>query len=206
MGHASRSGRRPIPVVYRTSPDPPRGCRFCPGRARRGGCTRSWRDAQAPSAEETLGATAARRAVVPVRRRGHRAPPHEGPAGGQGGPRRGTRAMLRTGRPWRYLPHDLPSWQTCYVCFRRFRRQGVSEKINEVLAARRRGHATVVGVGMGTGGEYTGRTARQHTPCCHGCGAAASGCRWSWWVRCRLVASAQEGLGMMVEVVKKVTG
>lgn len=41
--------------------------------------------------------------------------------------------VLRTGCPWRYLPHDPPPWQTCYMYFRRFCRQGVWEKMNENL-------------------------------------------------------------------------
>src|SRR6266702_7894880 len=33
--------------------------------------------------------------------------------------------VLRSGCPWRLLPHDLPAWGTVYWYFRRFRREGV---------------------------------------------------------------------------------
>lgn len=33
--------------------------------------------------------------------------------------------LLRTGCPWRALPHDLPHWQTVYDYFRQWQREGV---------------------------------------------------------------------------------
>src|SRR5215467_5540299 len=33
--------------------------------------------------------------------------------------------VLRSGCPWRLLPHDLPAWGTVYWYFRQRRRQGV---------------------------------------------------------------------------------
>jgi len=41
--------------------------------------------------------------------------------------------VLRTGCPWRYMPHDLPNWMTCYMYYRRFCREGVWERINAIL-------------------------------------------------------------------------
>src|SRR5919199_1135698 len=37
--------------------------------------------------------------------------------------------LLRTGCPWRYLPHDFPPWQTIYYHFRRLRLSGVWHRI-----------------------------------------------------------------------------
>jgi len=33
--------------------------------------------------------------------------------------------VLRSGCPWRLLPHDLPAWGTVYWYFRKWRREGV---------------------------------------------------------------------------------
>jgi len=41
--------------------------------------------------------------------------------------------VLRSGCPWRLLPHDLPAWGTVYWYFRRWRRQGVWDQILEAL-------------------------------------------------------------------------
>lgn len=38
--------------------------------------------------------------------------------------------VLRTGCQWRYLPHDFPPWKTVYEQFRRWKKQGVFEKLN----------------------------------------------------------------------------
>jgi len=42
--------------------------------------------------------------------------------------------VLRSGCPWRSLPHDFPAWQTVHHYFRMWRRQGVWD---QVLAALR---------------------------------------------------------------------
>jgi putative transposase len=38
---------------------------------------------------------------------------------------------LRTGCQWRYLPHDFPPWQSVYTQFRRWKLQGLFEKIED---------------------------------------------------------------------------
>lgn len=50
--------------------------------------------------------------------------------------------ILRTGAPWRDLPERLGPWQTVYDHFRRWRRQGVYDRILEALQIRldRDGH------------------------------------------------------------------
>jgi transposase len=42
--------------------------------------------------------------------------------------------VLRSGCPWRALPHDFPAWQTVHHYFRMWRREGVWD---QVLAALR---------------------------------------------------------------------
>ena len=41
--------------------------------------------------------------------------------------------LLRTGCSWRHLPHDFPPWKSVYTQFRRWRLQGLLEKIHEHL-------------------------------------------------------------------------
>jgi putative transposase len=41
--------------------------------------------------------------------------------------------IVRTGCQWRMLPTDLPPWQTVYGYFRRWKQQGVWERLNEAL-------------------------------------------------------------------------
>ncbi len=41
--------------------------------------------------------------------------------------------VVRTGCQWRMLPKDLPPWQTVYGYFRRWKQQGVWERLNEAL-------------------------------------------------------------------------
>ena len=41
--------------------------------------------------------------------------------------------VLRSGCPWRMLPHDLPPWQTVYKHFRRWSGDGTWERINGAL-------------------------------------------------------------------------
>jgi putative transposase len=47
--------------------------------------------------------------------------------------------LLRTGCPWRQLPHDLPPWGTVWAYFRRWRDDGTLEHLHDTLrtAARR---------------------------------------------------------------------
>lgn len=41
--------------------------------------------------------------------------------------------VLRSGCPWRMIPHDLPPWGTVYRYFRRWSRDGAWERIHETL-------------------------------------------------------------------------
>ena len=41
--------------------------------------------------------------------------------------------VIRTGCQWRMMPKDLPAWQTVYGYFRRWKKQGLWERINEAL-------------------------------------------------------------------------
>jgi putative transposase len=44
--------------------------------------------------------------------------------------------LLRTGCPWRHLPHDLPPWGTVWSYFRRWRDDGTLERLHDELRAR----------------------------------------------------------------------
>ena len=39
--------------------------------------------------------------------------------------------LLRTGCPWRHLPHDLPPWGTVWAYFRRWRDDGTLERLHD---------------------------------------------------------------------------
>ena len=41
--------------------------------------------------------------------------------------------VLRSGCPWRQLPHDLPAWQTVYWYFQRWEREGIWKQIWQEL-------------------------------------------------------------------------
>ena len=41
--------------------------------------------------------------------------------------------VVRTGCQWRMMPKDLPPWQTVYGYFRRWKKQGLWERMNEAL-------------------------------------------------------------------------
>ncbi|HEY6540344.1 MAG TPA: IS5 family transposase [Ktedonobacteraceae bacterium] len=41
--------------------------------------------------------------------------------------------VLRSGCPWRLLPHEFPAWGTVYSYFRRWQREGVWEQILQSL-------------------------------------------------------------------------
>jgi transposase len=41
--------------------------------------------------------------------------------------------VLRSGCPWRLLPHEFPAWGTVYYYFRRWQREGVWEQILKTL-------------------------------------------------------------------------
>ncbi len=43
------------------------------------------------------------------------------------------RYVLRTGCPWRMLPHDLPPWRTAFHYFRTWRRDGTWQRAHETL-------------------------------------------------------------------------
>jgi transposase len=48
--------------------------------------------------------------------------------------------ILRSGEPWRMLPHDLPKWQTVYSYFRDWKRDGTWERIHTHLRKQYRLH------------------------------------------------------------------
>jgi putative transposase len=41
--------------------------------------------------------------------------------------------QLRTGCAWRLLPHDLPPWETVYGYFRRWKRNGLWQRLHDAL-------------------------------------------------------------------------
>ncbi len=41
----------------------------------------------------------------------------------------GLRWVVRTGSPWRYMPHDLPLWEAVYQQTRRWLKAGVFEEM-----------------------------------------------------------------------------
>lgn len=43
--------------------------------------------------------------------------------------------VVRSGNPWRLLPHDLPPWKTVYHYYRRWRRDGTWERVHGILRA-----------------------------------------------------------------------
>ena len=51
--------------------------------------------------------------------------------------------VLRSGCPWRMLPHDFPNWSTVYLYFREWKQVGIWEQVN---AALRRNFASALGV------------------------------------------------------------
>ncbi|WP_081481487.1 transposase [Thermus parvatiensis] len=46
--------------------------------------------------------------------------------------------VLENGIKWRAMPHDLPHWSTVYHYFRKWQKEGVWEKVAQVLARRDR--------------------------------------------------------------------
>ena len=44
--------------------------------------------------------------------------------------------VLRSGCPWRMIPHDLPPWSTVWGYFRRWRNDGTWEGIHDALRPR----------------------------------------------------------------------
>ena len=45
-------------------------------------------------------------------------------------------SLLRTGCPWRSLPHDLPPWGTVWAYFRRWRDDGTLDRLHDELRDR----------------------------------------------------------------------
>lgn len=41
--------------------------------------------------------------------------------------------VLRSGCPWRMLPHDFPNWSTIYLYFRQWKRDGTWERVHHAL-------------------------------------------------------------------------
>ena len=48
----------------------------------------------------------------------------------------GLLCVLRTGCPWRSLPHDLPPWGTVWAYFRRWRDDGTLDRVHDELRGR----------------------------------------------------------------------
>jgi putative transposase len=46
--------------------------------------------------------------------------------------------VLRSGCPWRLMPHDLPAWGTVYDYFRMWQKQGIWDQVMETLRKRMR--------------------------------------------------------------------
>ncbi len=44
--------------------------------------------------------------------------------------------LVKTGIPWRYMPHDLPPWGTVHFFYRQWRRDGTWEKVLDVMRTR----------------------------------------------------------------------
>lgn len=44
--------------------------------------------------------------------------------------------VVRGGNSWRMMPHDLPPWSTCYDYFRKWRNDGLWQRINDTLRDR----------------------------------------------------------------------
>ncbi|GHO51283.1 hypothetical protein KSX_94460 [Ktedonospora formicarum] len=44
--------------------------------------------------------------------------------------------VLRSGCPWRMLPHEFPAWETVYYYFRKWEHEGVWERILHILRMR----------------------------------------------------------------------
>jgi transposase len=41
--------------------------------------------------------------------------------------------VLRSGCPWRMIPHDFPNWSTIYLYFRQWKRDGTWERVHHAL-------------------------------------------------------------------------
>ncbi len=46
--------------------------------------------------------------------------------------------LLKSGCSWRLLPHDFPPWSTVYYYFRKWRIEGLWERMNRAICARLR--------------------------------------------------------------------
>lgn len=46
--------------------------------------------------------------------------------------------VTRTGCAWRFVPHDLPPWGTVWYYFRRWRKEGVWQQMNDALRTQTR--------------------------------------------------------------------
>src|SRR5438876_10339863 len=64
--------------------------------------------------------------------------------------------VTRGGVSWRMMPHDLPKWQPAYGYFRRFRRDGPWERMNEVPPTEVRRAAGKEGSPSAAGGARAG--------------------------------------------------
>jgi putative transposase len=49
--------------------------------------------------------------------------------------------LVRSGCPWRLLPHDFPPWSTVHTWYRRWRKDGTWDRINDALVPRVRRRA-----------------------------------------------------------------
>src|SRR5918993_1181359 len=69
--------------------------------------------------------------------------------------------VVRSGSPWRYLPTDLPPWQTVYWYFQQWEAAGVTETLLAKLRAKARRQAVTMSHQRGSS---TPRASRAPTP------------------------------------------
>ena len=70
--------------------------------------------------------------------------------------------VVRSGCPWRYLPADLPPWQTVYWYFTRWEDAGVTEQILAVLRVKVRAAAGPRARAVGRDHRLPERQGRRH--------------------------------------------
>src|SRR5215210_5817020 len=70
----------------------------------------------------------------------------------------GLRWVVRTGSPWRYMPHDLPPWEAVYQQTQRCLKAGVFEEIQEATGE----NVELAYVDQGYTGERASEFAAEH--------------------------------------------
>jgi transposase len=115
--------------------------------------------------------------------------------------------IVRSGCPWRYLPADLPPWQTVYWYFVRWEDAGVTEKLLATLRIKARVQdgrnpepsAGIIDSQSVKGADTVGRESRGYDPERESTGVSGSSsptrsacCWWSWSARptCRTATAA----------------